>query len=131
AAARHLASRGYRVVLIARRRAELDEVAKQIGGNAVVEQCDASSGEQMLALAERIRRTGGPPDVVVNCAGAGQWKYIEDTSPAEAQIMAQAPFLAAFNMTHAFMRDMLARRSGIVIHVNSPASIFPWPSSVG
>jgi short-subunit dehydrogenase len=45
--------------------------------------------------------------------------------------MMQAPYLAAFNVTHAFMRDMLARGSGVLIHVNSPASIFPWPSCVG
>jgi short-subunit dehydrogenase len=45
--------------------------------------------------------------------------------------MVQAPYLAAFNMTQVFMRDMLARGSGVIIHVNSPASLFPWPSSVG
>jgi NAD(P)-dependent dehydrogenase (short-subunit alcohol dehydrogenase family) len=106
-------------------------VTRQIGGSAVAEVCDAAAGEQVLALAERVRRNYGAPDVIVNCAGAGQWKFIEDTSPAEALLMVKAPYLAAFNVTHAFMRDMLARRSGIVIHVNSPASIFPWPSSVG
>jgi short-subunit dehydrogenase len=130
-AARHLASLGYRVVLVARGQAQLEQVASNIGANAIVEVCDASSGEQVLALAERVGRNYGTPDVIVNCAGAGQWKYIEDTSPAEALFMVQAPYLAAFNVTHAFMRGMLARRSGIVIHVNSPASIFPWPSSVG
>jgi len=45
--------------------------------------------------------------------------------------MTQAPYLAAFNVTHAFMRDMLERRSGVVIYVNSPASICPWRSCVG
>ncbi len=130
-AARQLSSRGYRVILVARGQAQLEQVAGRIGANAVAEVCDASSGEQVLALAERVRRSHGIPDVVVNCAGAGQWKLIEDTSPAEALLMLQAPYLAAFNVTHAFMKDMLARRSGIVIHVNSPASIFPWPSSVG
>jgi NAD(P)-dependent dehydrogenase (short-subunit alcohol dehydrogenase family) len=93
--------------------------------------CDASSGEEALALADRVRRTHGAPDVIVNCAGAGQWKLIEDTAPEEALAMLQAPYLAAFNMTHAFMREMLERRSGVLIHVNSPASIFPWPSAVG
>jgi uncharacterized protein len=130
-AARHLCARGYRAVLVARRRAQLEQVANHIGANAVVEACDASSGEQVLALAERVRRQWGAPDVIVNCAGAGQWKLIADTTPAEALLMLQAPYLAALNVTHAFMRDMLARRSGIVIHVNSPAAIFPWPSSVG
>jgi len=130
-AAWHLSSRGYRVILVARGQTQLEQVATHIGGDAVAEVCDASSGEQVLALAERIRRDYGAPDVIVNCAGAGQWKFIEDTSPTEALLMVQAPYLAAFNVTHAFMKDMLGRRSGIVIHVNSPASIFPWPSAVG
>ena len=130
-AARHLSARGYRVILVARRAAQLQRVAETIGANAAVEVCDASSGEAVLTLAEHVRQKYGVPDVIVNCAGAGQWKLIEDTTPEEALVMVQAPYLAAFNMTHAFMRDMLARRSGVVIHVNSPASIFPWPSSVG
>lgn len=71
-AARHLASQRYRVILIARRQAQLEEVATQIGDDAVAEVCDASSGEQVLALAERIRRNYGAPDIIVNCAGAGQ-----------------------------------------------------------
>jgi NAD(P)-dependent dehydrogenase (short-subunit alcohol dehydrogenase family) len=130
-AARHLSSRGYRVILAARGRAQLESVAAGIGCGAVIEVCDASSGEQVLAMAERIRRNHGIPDLIVNSAGAGEWKLIEDTSPVEALSMIQAPYLAAFNVTHAFMQDMLSRRSGIVIHVNSPASLFPWPSSVG
>jgi NAD(P)-dependent dehydrogenase (short-subunit alcohol dehydrogenase family) len=130
-AARQLSARGYRVILVARGAAKLQRVADSIGSDAAAEVCDASSGEDALALAERVRQKYGVPDVIVNCAGAGQWKLIEDTPPDEALAMVQAPYLAAFNMTHAFMRDMLARRSGVVVHVNSPASIFPWPSSVG
>jgi len=130
-AAKHLAARGYRVILVARGDALLQKVAEQIGSKAVVEACDASSGEQVLALAARVRNACGVPDVIVNCAGAGEWKRIEDTSPDEAILMAKAPYFAAFNVTHAFMNDMLTRGSGVVIHINSPAAIFPWPSSVG
>ncbi len=130
-AARELAQAGFRVVLVARGAAELARVAEGIGPAAVVEPCDAADGPAVLALAERLRRGYGVPDVMVNCAGAGRWLRIEDTPPSEAAAMMQAPYLAAFNVTHAFMRDMLARRSGVIIHVNSPAAIFPWPSSVG
>ncbi len=130
-AARHLSALDYRVILVARGAENLQIVTESIGSSAAAEACDASSGEDVLALAGRVRQKYGAPDVIVNCAGAGQWKLIEDTMPDEALTMIRAPYLAAFNMTHAFMRDMLARRSGILIHVNSPASIFPWPSSVG
>ncbi len=126
-----LANRGYRVVLVARREAELRNEAKRIGANAFVEVCDASSGQQVLAMSERVLREHGVPDVIVNSAGAGVWKYIEHTSPEEAMVLMQAPYFAAFNVTHAFMARMLARRSGVLIHVNSPAAFFPWPSAVG
>lgn len=130
-AARQLSARGYRVILVARDRQRLEHVAADIGPNAIAECCDAASGKQVLELAARVCQTWGPPDVIVNSAGAGQWKRIEATSPDEALAMMQAPYLAAFNVTHAFMAEMLRRGSGIVIHVNSPASLFPWPSSVG
>ena len=45
--------------------------------------------------------------------------------------MMRAPYFAAFNLTHAFMDDMLARNRGIIIHVNSPVSIVTWPSCIG
>jgi short-subunit dehydrogenase len=54
----------------------------------------------------------GVPNVIVNSAGAGQWKRIEHTSPAEAVTMMGAPCLAAFDTTHAFMQEMLDRDSG-------------------
>ena len=131
AAARQLGKDGYKVVLVARSKSQLEIVAGQIGPHAFAEVCDASNGEEVLALAERINHSHGVPDVIVNCAGAGSWKAIEDTSPTEAAQMMQAPFFAAFNITSAFMRGMLERRRGVVIHINSPGSICPWPASVG
>jgi NADP-dependent 3-hydroxy acid dehydrogenase YdfG len=131
ATARLLATQGYRVVLIGRRRDALQDVAAEIGAAAVVEPCDASDGEAVLAVAERVRREHGVPDVIVNSAGAGQWKRIEHTTPAEAVSMMGAPHFAAFNTTHAFMEGMLDRNSGVIIHIGSPVSLFTWPSSVG
>ncbi len=130
-AARELARRGFRVVLVARDSKRLGEVATTIGSLATTEPCDVSLGTDIIELASRLRSTVGVPDVIVNCAGAGRWLRIEDTQPDEAASMMAAPYLAAFNTTHAFMRDMLSRKSGTLIHVNSPACFFPWPASVG
>ncbi len=130
ATARQLSANGYRVIIVARGADPLERTAESIGNAAVAEPCDAASGDDVLALADRVRKRYGIPDIIINSAGAGQWKLIEDTTPEEALSMMRAPYLAAFNVTHAFMRDMLARGSGIIIHVGSPASIFTWPSSV-
>ncbi len=131
ATARLLATQGYKVVLIGRRREALDLVAADIGAAAVVEPCDASDGDAMTAMAERVRREHGVPDVIVNSAGAGKWKRIEHTPPAEGVAMMGAPFFAAFNATQVFMNDMLDRDSGVIIHISSPVSLFTFPSSVG
>lgn len=130
-AARHLAGRGARVVLVSRRLEDLERVATSIGAGAIAIACDVSRGDDVFRLAELVRRDLGVPDVIVNSAGAGAWKRIEETTPEEAAGMMAVPYLGAFNVTRAFMPDMLARRSGVVIHVNSPAAYFPWPSSVG
>ena len=119
------------MVLTARNRERLEEVAQSIGDRAVVEACDAADGDAILSLAERVRRDCGTPDIVVNAAGAGQWKRIEDTPPSEAADMMRAPYFAAFNLTHAFMAAMLERGAGVFIHVGSPVSIFTWPSCTG
>ena len=45
--------------------------------------------------------------------------------------MMRAPYFAAFNVTHAFLPAMLARGSGVIITINSPAGFLTWPSTVG
>jgi NAD(P)-dependent dehydrogenase (short-subunit alcohol dehydrogenase family) len=62
-----------------------------------VEAVDAANGDAVLAMADRLRADFGVPDVIINNAGAGVWKYIEDTKPAEAITMMNAPYFAAFN----------------------------------
>ena len=131
ATARQLASDGYNIVLISRRNSKLHEVAKSIDSPTFVEACDLSDGQAVLAMAQRVLDEHGAPEVIVNCAGAGEWKLIEDTTPAEAVAMMQAPYFAAFNVTHAFLRSMLAQRRGLLVHIGSPASIFVWPSCTG
>lgn len=131
ATAHQLAADGYKVVLVARTQSKLKEIAAKIGNGAIVEPCDASDGDAVLAMAKRVRQEHGIPEVIVNSAGAGEWKWIEDTTPAEAVEMMKAPYFAAFNVTHAFMREMLELRRGVIIHVGSPVSIFTWPSCTG
>jgi NADP-dependent 3-hydroxy acid dehydrogenase YdfG len=129
-----LATLGWRVVLVARREHELERVAAVMSGGpgrGVVEALDGADGDAVLAMAERVAREHGTPDLIVNCAGAGRWRFIEETTPAEAVTMMGAPYFAAFNITHAFMAGMLARRRGLIIHVESPASIVAWPGATG
>jgi uncharacterized protein len=125
-----LGQAGWKVVLMARGKQQLEAVAQRITdakGTAFVEPCDASDHTAVQTVATRITAQHGTPDVVVNCAGAGRWLYAHETPPKEANDMFGAPFMAAWHTTHAFLPGMLARNSGHLIHVGSPVSRLVWP----
>jgi uncharacterized protein len=129
-----LGARGWRVVLVARSEAKLTAVRDRIvdaGGDAHVEVVDAGDADAVLAMADRIRDRFGVPGAIVNCAGLGQWKFMEDTPPDEMEAMLAAPFKAAYHVTYAFLRDLLDQGAGVFVHVGSPASVAPWPGTTG
>ena len=132
ATAAALAADGWTVVIAARGRQALFEVRDRLtaaGGTVFAEVLDAADGAAALAMAQRVEAEHGSPDVLVNAAGAGEWRFIEETEPALAAQMMGAPYFAAFNLTAAFMAGMLRRRSGVIVHVGSPASLIPWPGA--
>jgi NADP-dependent 3-hydroxy acid dehydrogenase YdfG len=134
ATARLLGAQGWTVVLVARREDRLNEVAEDVrvaGGHSVIEPLDAADAAAVDAMAARTVAELGIPDVLVNSAGAGAWRWMEDTSADELARLLGAPFLSAWNVTRAFMPGMLARRAGVIVHIGSPASVAPWPGATG
>lgn len=134
ATARKLAHAGWSVVLVARNAEALRAIESEIrgsGGRALAIAGDAADGVAMKTLIDRVAQECGPVDVLVNCAGAGEWRFIEETSPTQIRTMMDAPFFAAFHLSHAVMPEMLERRHGLIIHVNSPVSSMGWPGATG
>jgi short-subunit dehydrogenase len=134
ATARAAARAGARVVLVARTQAALEAVAGEIraaGGQAWVYAADLSDPVQVARMAVSVAREAGLPDIIVNSAGAGRWLFIEETSAEEAQEMMAAPYFTTFYTTRAFLPAMLARGSGQIVIINSPASRAAWPGATG
>jgi short-subunit dehydrogenase len=130
ATARALAGAGARVLLLARRRPELDRVAATLGDRvAAVHAVDLTDPDAVARVASRITADLGTPDIVVNNAGMGQWKFVDETTPAEAVQMMAVPYFATFFVTRAFLPGMLARGSGHILNVSSAASRFVWPGA--
>lgn len=129
ATARALADAGARVILVARRGRELEKVADSVGRSAMAYPTDLSDAAAVSAMAGRVSSEVGTPDIIVNNAGAGQWKFVEETTPAEAVQMMAVPYFAAFNVTQAFLSAMLRRNTGHIVNVSSVASRFVWPGA--
>jgi uncharacterized protein len=132
ATAKLYAARGAKVVLLARNEARLDAVASAVrgaGGTALAYPVDLADETATAGTAERIERDSGTPDILINNAGAGRWLPFLDTSPAEARAMMAVPYLAAFDLTRALLPGMVARGSGGIVFISSPASYIAWPKA--
>ncbi|MDZ4866054.1 MAG: SDR family NAD(P)-dependent oxidoreductase [Alphaproteobacteria bacterium] len=133
ATARLLAAKGSHVVLLARDAAGLHEVEADIrskGGRADAYVIDLADAKAIAATAARIIAEQGSPDILFNCAGAGRWLPLLETSAEEAAAMMALPYLAAFNLTRELLPCMLERGSGQIVNITSVASRLAWPGAV-
>lgn len=71
------------------------------------------------------------PDIIINNAGGGKWRFIEETEYKEAVDMIMAPYLGAFFITKSFMSDMLKRNVGHIVNVTSFAAVIPFSGATG
>jgi short-subunit dehydrogenase len=132
ATAKLYSTRGARTLLLARSAERLEEVAaaiKREGGEARAFPIDLADASAIAELAARIVREIGTPDILINNAGAGRWLPFLETTAEEALAMIEVPYLAAFNLTRTLLPGMLARRSGAIACITSPASYLAWPNA--
>lgn len=132
ATAKRYGASGAHVLLLARNAERLDRVACSIrrdGGSATPYAIDLADANAIAETSARIERERGTPDSLINNAGAGRWLPLLDTSAQDALAMIEVPYLAAFNLTRAFLPEMIARRSGALAYVTSPASYLAWPNA--
>src|SRR5215471_12224504 len=121
-----LAEEGARVVLAARRGEELERVAagiRRAGGVAVPVVTDLADDDSMARLLTRTTAEFGPVDVLVNNAGFGLWKPLEETSIAEWDHTFAVNVRAAAYLCAAVLPGTQERRFGRVINIGSEAGV--------
>lgn len=132
ATARRYGSSGAHVLLLARDEERLDQAVlavRKAGGTAKAHAVDLADPEAVAEVSARIASEAGIPDILINNAGAGRWLPLVETSAEEALAMIEVPYLAAFNLTRAFLPGMLARGNGSIACITSPASFLVWPNA--
>ncbi|MFN7997752.1 MAG: SDR family oxidoreductase [Bryobacteraceae bacterium] len=131
--ARRLAQRGCDLVLVARRRGQMEQVAREIqaASPAKVEilPADLTSDIELKAVEERI---AAAPDLefLVNNAGFGIAKRFLTASVEDHDRMHRLHILATLRLTHAALTGMVARGHGNIINVSSVSGFGQNPGSV-
>jgi 7-alpha-hydroxysteroid dehydrogenase len=122
ASALALAGAGADVVLAARTKEQLDEVAEQIGAlgrRAVVVPIDANDNDAVAALADACLDAFGRIDIVVNNAGGTAPRPLLDTSPGYLERAFHFNVTSAFVLSKACIPAMVERGEGAIVNISS------------
>lgn len=127
--ARGLARRGYPLVLVARRRERLDELADQLrtefSVGVDVMPLDLADADSRKQLAERLRSE--PTAGLCNSAGFGT-SGVFHTLPIERESQEVVlNSLTLMELTHAVLPGMVERGAGAVLNIASIAAFQPLP----
>ena len=123
--ARQLAARGYDLILVARRKDRLEELAEQLPTTAHVIACDLAT--EADELPGKVEKLGVDVDLLVNNAGFGLRGRFLELDPERQAEMVRVNCEAVVTLTHAFLPAMVERGRGGVITVASTAGMQPLP----
>lgn len=112
---------GDRVVLTARRPAELDDWARAYGDRVLILALDVTDGAQVQAAVRAAEEHFGAIDVLVNNAGRGWYGSIEGMADGDIRAMFELNFFALLSVIRAVLPGMRARRSGWIVNMSSVA----------
>jgi len=115
------ARNGARVAVAARTAEQVEQVAAEIGGDAVALVCDVSDPESVARMFSRMREDFGNPDILVNNAGIAESATLVNTTDELWHRHLSINLSGTFYCTRAALPAMLKRGWGRVINVASIA----------
>jgi NAD(P)-dependent dehydrogenase (short-subunit alcohol dehydrogenase family) len=113
---------GAQVILAARSKEKLDELAREMGGRAL--DLDVSNSGSI----ERAAEDAGPVDILVNVAGTNIRKRFEDFTPEDYDRVLTTNLHGIARLTQLVGRGMIARgRGGKIISIGSLMTVIGLP----
>jgi 3-oxoacyl-[acyl-carrier protein] reductase len=123
--ARELADAGMKVAVSARTREQVEQVAREIDGLAVV--ADVSSPGDAEALVAEVERELGPIDLLVNNAGIAGWEVEPawESSPQDWWRVYEINVLGPYLVSRAVIPGMIERGRGRIVNTGSGSGYLP------
>jgi uncharacterized protein len=129
--ARLFANDGVDVVLVARRRDRMEELAAELRTarkvNVHVIGADLAVAAEVERVIREVHGLGLEIEYLVNNAGLGQVGAFAQSSLQTQMAMVDVNVRALVGLTHAFVPAMVARHSGRVLNIGSTAGLQPGP----
>jgi NADP-dependent 3-hydroxy acid dehydrogenase YdfG len=119
------AHKGWQVILTARSENNLAMLAQEIrtlGGKAAYFACDVAEEQQVNYVFKESFKLFGHIDVLVNNAGIGVFKSVEQTTVAEWEMVMNVNVKGTFLCTKAVLPAMTQQKGGHIIMIASDVS---------
>lgn len=129
AIAEALAGVGAKVLLVARRAAELAAAAKKIGAAAAALPCDLVDRRALFDCAARAPLAFGPPDIVVNAAGVNIRRPMLEVAEADWDATMRVNLEAPFFLSQKLAPAMIAKGWGRILNIVSLQSVRAFGNS--
>src|SRR5437588_5565459 len=133
--ARELAARGHGLVLVARRKDRLEQLAAELadGHGVRVETfaCDLCKAAARGRLPGRIEAAGLEIELLVNNAGFATNGPFHESDPERELEQVRVLVEGCVALASAFVPGMVKRRRGAILNVSSTAGMQPIPYSAG
>jgi NAD(P)-dependent dehydrogenase (short-subunit alcohol dehydrogenase family) len=123
ATAQRFAQEGATVVLLARRKLLLDEIADTVGANAVPIATDVTCPAEVGAAFEQVAAQFGRVDVLVNSAGASRIRLIEEASDEDIAVTVNTNLVAPIYTTRAAIPLLRAAGGGDIMNISSEITL--------
>jgi len=125
--ARQLSKRGHRLVLAARRKERLEDLAKELG-NARAVAIDLSKAGAAAKLLADVEAAGEQVDLLVNNAGFGLIGRFAELDAQRERQMIDLNVGVLMDLCRAVAPHMIQRKSGGILNVASTAAFQPGPN---
>ncbi len=124
------AKKGANVVLVARRKDKLEQVAnelQQFSISTLVCTCDVSKKDQVQDMSKLVLEKFDSIDILVNNAGFAIYGSVDDLSIEEIESQMETNYFGMIYCVKNFLPSMLHKKSGHIVNVASVAASFGLP----
>lgn len=126
--ARHTIELGYRTVVTARNKSQIEDLTLEHEEDSLVLPLDVTNPQQIAAAVKAAEEKFGKIDVLVNNAGIGYFGSFEESDLAEVRRMFEINVWGLTEMTRAVLPGLRKRRSGMIVNFSSIGGLVAFPA---
>ncbi len=126
--ARYCVARGEQVALVARRRNNLEALAKELGRDTLVISEDLTDYDAAEAVFDAVEKAGCHVHCLINNAGFGLRGQFRELPIGEQMDMIQLNIMALTQLCHFVIPGMIERGAGGILNVASTAAFQAGPN---